>query len=85
MEEIEEVMILGMPDDYWGEKIVAIVKTKSNQILKKQVMTSYCRIQLANYKVPRTYHFVNSFPYTSNGKIARAELKECLIRKEQLK
>lgn len=85
MEEIEEVMILGMPDDYWGEKIVAIVKTKSNQILKKQFMTSYCRMQLANYKVPRTYHFVNSFPYTSNGKIARAELKECLIRKEQLK
>ncbi|MBE3102852.1 MAG: AMP-binding protein, partial [Bacilli bacterium] len=82
MLEIEEVIVLGIPDDYWGEKIHAIVKIKEGQTLKKQVITSYCRKQLANYKVPRTYHFLDSFPYTSNGKIARGELKELLTKKE---
>jgi long-chain acyl-CoA synthetase len=85
MKEVEEVAVIGIPDDHWGEKLVAIVKLKKDQILKKQVMTAYCRGQLANYKIPRTFLIVDSFPYTTSGKIARADLKESLIQEVQLK
>lgn len=74
--DINEAAVVGVSDEYWGEKIVAFIKFKEGKQLKKREIQSFCRKQLAHYKCPREVIFVHTFPYTSSGKIARNTLKE---------
>jgi long-chain acyl-CoA synthetase len=71
LEAIEEVVVTGQADDYWGEKVVAIIKWKQDQIESDQSLTEYCRNGLASYKCPKAFYSVEGIPYTISGKVAR--------------
>ncbi|MGY3839270.1 AMP-binding protein [Bacillus atrophaeus] len=74
LDEIDEAVIAGCPDQYWGEKPVAFIKWKTKQTLTLQEVKDYCGRYLASFKKPRDIIHVDSFPYTSSGKIARKRL-----------
>ncbi|WP_235847645.1 class I adenylate-forming enzyme family protein [Paenibacillus tuaregi] len=74
--DIQEVMVLGVPDDYWGEKITALVKWRGEGRLSLEEIKSYCRRYLAAYKAPRQIITVDEFTYTSSGKISRYVMKQ---------
>ncbi|OAB40442.1 AMP-binding protein [Paenibacillus antarcticus] len=74
--EIEEVMVLGVSDIYWGEQVTAIVKWKGQQRLSTEDIKTYCRKHLAGYKAPKQIITVDQFIYTSSGKIARQVMKD---------
>ncbi|MCO4852520.1 AMP-binding protein [Bacillus vallismortis] len=74
LDEIDEAVIVGCPDQYWGEKPVAFIKWKAKQTLTLQEVKDYCSRYLASFKKPREMISVDSFPYTSSGKIARTQL-----------
>ena len=72
---IEEVAIVGTPDDRWGEVGKAFVALKEGAMLSEKEIVEYCRQGLAKYKVPRYVNFVGALPKTDTGKIARTLLK----------
>ncbi|WLD91701.1 AMP-binding protein [Alkalihalobacillus sp. AL-G] len=76
--EIQEAVVLGIKDDYWGEKIVAIIKFNKGNHLKEREVQAYCRKRLAKYKCPREVIPVEAFPHTNSGKIARKRLEQWL-------
>lgn len=80
--DVQEVVVLGVPDDYWGEKVVAALIVKDTA--KTLHLKAYCREILANYKCPK--HFINlaSLPYTSSGKIDRAQVKQIVFKHEEV-
>ncbi|MDQ0230709.1 AMP-binding protein [Metabacillus malikii] len=68
---VEEVAVVGVKDEYWGEKpAVAVKGTASITSLKR-----FCLENLASYKIPRIWRKVNDFPLTSGGKISRTDIK----------
>lgn len=71
--EINEVAIIGLEDEYWGEKVVALIQWKPGKILSEKELIRYCKKNLASYKCPQMFIEVASFPYTTSGKIARKE------------
>ncbi|MFD1736434.1 AMP-binding protein [Bacillus salitolerans] len=71
---VEEAAVVGVPDEYWGEKVVALIKIKSRQALSKEDIVSFCKSGLSSYKCPKVFYSVQDFPYTSSGKIARTQL-----------
>ncbi|WP_256208374.1 AMP-binding protein [Paenibacillus sp. CF384] len=73
---IQKVMVLGMPDERWGEKVTAIVQWHGDQCLSLNEVKEYCRKYLASYKAPKRLITVDQFIYTSSGKIARQQMKE---------
>lgn len=77
---IQEVMVLGVPDDYWGEKITALVKWNGQQRLSLEEIKDYGRKHLAHYKAPKQIITMDQFIYTSSGKVARQAMKEYLRR-----
>lgn len=77
---IQEVMVLGVPDVYWGERLIALVKWNGEQRLSIEEIKNYSRQYLASYKAPKQLLAVDEFIYTSSGKIARHAMKDYVKR-----
>ncbi|MBM7586394.1 long-chain acyl-CoA synthetase [Bacillus pakistanensis] len=76
MDEINEVVVIGVEDDYWGEKVVALIEWK-NQDQRKTVeeIKNYCQTHLSSYKCPKQFISRESFHYTKSGKIDRQAIR----------
>lgn len=72
---IEEVAVVGVPDDRWGESGKAFVALREGAMLGEQEIIAWCRQGLAKYKIPKYVHFIGELPKTDTGKIARKLLK----------
>lgn len=71
---VQEAAVGGVPDETWGEAIVAFVVLKPGASATAEDITKFCDSRLAGYKKPKRVHFMDSLPKTPVGKIARREL-----------
>lgn len=76
MPAVREVAVVSMPDQKWGEAIVAVVAPKPDQELTIEQVQAYCRERLAGYKIPRHLRLMNELPKGSTGKLLKRALKE---------
>lgn len=72
---VKEAVLLGIPDDHWGQKVIALIQWKEKSSGNLQRLKAHCRKHLAIYKRPRKYYSVEQLPYTATGKIARKEIE----------
>ncbi|PGT15259.1 acyl-CoA synthetase [Bacillus cereus] len=77
---VEEIVVVGIKDNYWGEKPVGIVKGSAT----KQQLKSFCLQRLSSFKIPKEWHFVDEIPYTNSGKIARVAVKNMIENREKI-
>ncbi|MDQ0269786.1 long-chain-fatty-acid--CoA ligase [Cytobacillus purgationiresistens] len=78
--KVLEAAVVGVPDPYRGETVKAFVVLKDNDPVTEAELISFCRDQLASYKIPRSVEFLKEFPKTAVGKILKRTLKEQLQR-----
>ncbi|UOR10864.1 AMP-binding protein [Halobacillus amylolyticus] len=71
---IDEAVVKGVEDDYWGEKVIAFVTRTEGEPLFIDDVKGHLTKLLPKYKCPKEWIELNEFPYTSSGKIARKEL-----------
>ena len=71
--DVDEVAVAGVPDDRWGQRVVAFIKRRGT--LDSKALDAYCRSSaLVNFKCPREYVFVQEIPKSPVGKILRRKL-----------
>jgi acyl-CoA synthetase (AMP-forming)/AMP-acid ligase II len=74
---VAEVAVIGVPDPVYEERVVALVRRKAGQVPVTELeIISFVRERLAGFKAPKEVQFVEEFPRTPIGKIAREELKK---------
>ena len=73
---VNECAVVGLPHPLYGESVTAFVTLKPDKTVDERALISFCKDQLASYKVPKTIHFVAELPKTPQGKILRRELKK---------
>ncbi|GIO22760.1 AMP-binding protein [Oceanobacillus sp. J11TS1] len=76
--DVKEVIVIGMDDEHWGQKVVALIEWKNSNPDNLKQLKAHCRKQLAIYKRPRKYYTVTDLPYTKTGKIARNTIEKNL-------
>lgn len=72
--DVFEVAVFGIPDDQWGESVVAVVVPAHPGVGEAEVV-DYARAHLAGYKVPRRVVFTDQLPKTGSGKVLKRELR----------
>ncbi|MGW1403450.1 class I adenylate-forming enzyme family protein [Streptomyces sp. NPDC002405] len=69
---VREVAVVGVPDDYWGQRVTAVVVGDAS----RDALDAHCRKLLAGYKIPRSYRFLDELPTSPTGKVLRRVLRE---------
>ena len=82
--KVSDVQVIGVPDQRFGEEIMAWVMLKSEQEATEEEIKEFCRGRIAHYKVPRYVKFVSEFPMTVTGKIQKFVMREISIQELQL-
>jgi fatty-acyl-CoA synthase len=77
--EVSDVQVIGVPDERYGEELMAWIVTRPGAELTADEVREFCRGQIAHYKIPRYVSFVDSFPMTVTGKIQKYKLREAAI------
>lgn len=75
--DIEDVQVVGVPDEKYGEELCAWVRTRADRVVLDAVaIRAFASGRLAHYKIPRYVHVVDSFPMTVTGKVRKIDLRE---------
>jgi len=72
---VKEAAVIGVPDEQWGEAVKCFVILRSGSEVTTEDLRSFCRQYLAGYKIPKSFEFVDDFPRTSLGKVAKKTLR----------
>lgn len=73
---VDEVCVIGVPDEEWGHSIRAVVQPVTGTDPDPGDIREFCRGKLAGYKIPRSVVFVNELPLSPVGKALRAKIRE---------
>jgi fatty-acyl-CoA synthase len=75
--DIEDVQVIGVPDERYGEELCAWVTMRSGaDPLDAAAVREFCQGKLAHYKIPRYVMVVDEFPMTVTGKIRKVQMRE---------
>jgi len=67
--------VIGVPDDYRGETVKAVVSLKAGRQAAPEELIAHCKAHMAAYKVPRIVELREELPKTVTGKILRRQLR----------
>ncbi|WP_312075712.1 AMP-binding protein [Chryseobacterium sp.] len=77
---ILDVQIIGVPSEKFGEEVMAWVKLRQGTKVSEEELLHYCKGQIAHYKIPKYWKFVEEFPMTISGKVRKVEMREVSIK-----
>ena len=77
--QIADVQVIGVPDERFGEELMAWVIARPGATLSEDDVKHFCRGQIAHFKVPRYVKFVDSFPMTVTGKVQKFKMRKLAV------
>lgn len=76
---VADAQVIGIPDEKYGEEIVAWIKLHPGQSLSAEELREWCKGRIAHFKIPRYIRFVDGFPMTVTGKIQKFRMREITL------
>ena len=74
--KIDQVCVIGVPDEEWGEIVRAIVILKEGETMTQEEVIQFVEGKIAGFKKPRSVLFVKEFPISPVGKVLRSKIRE---------
>jgi len=79
--KVKDVQVIGVPDQQYGEEIMACVILREGVELTADELKDYIRSHMAKHKTPRYIDFVTEFPMNAAGKIMKYKMREAAVEK----
>ena len=77
--KISEVAVIGVPDEKYGEEIMACIVPHTEGDLSEDEVVKFCKENMASYKIPRYVKFLDYIPKNIIGKVTKKELKQQML------
>jgi fatty-acyl-CoA synthase len=77
--QIADVQVIGVPDERYGEELMAWVIPRDGASPTPEEIRAFCRGRIAHYKIPRYVKLVDGFPMTVTGKVQKFRMREQAI------
>ncbi len=84
-EKVKDVQVIGIPDEQYGEEIMAVIILKDGAEMTSDEMKDYIKAHMAKHKCPRYIDFVKEFPMNAAGKILKYKMREDAAKKLNIK
>jgi len=78
--KVSDVQVVGVPDAFFGEELLAVIIPKAGEQLNEQELRDYCQGRISHQKIPRYVQFVDAYPLTASGKVQKFVLRERAIK-----
>jgi len=79
LDEIDESVVVGKPDEKWGEKVVAAVTLRPNAEMTEAEIKAFCKMKLHDWKCPKEIIFLEEIPRNTMGKMLKEEVKKIFL------
>jgi fatty-acyl-CoA synthase len=73
---VAEVYVVGVPDAFFGEELLAVVRSREGEGVTEQELREFCKGHISHQKIPRYFQFVDAYPLTASGKVQKFILRE---------
>ena len=83
--KVKDVQVIGIPDEQYGEEIMACIILKDGEQMTEDEMKTYIRDHMAKHKVPRYIDFIKEFPMNVAGKILKYKMREDAAKRLNIK
>ncbi len=77
---IEQVEVIGAPDEKYGEEVCAWIKLREGHSATADQIRDFCKGNIAHFKIPRYIKFVDSYPMTITGKVQKFIMREQMAK-----
>ena len=74
--DVNDVAVIGVPDEKWGEAVKAVVIKKEGSSLTAEELVAFAREQIAGYKLPKSVDFVSELPRNASGKLLKKDIRK---------
>ncbi len=78
---VSDVAIIGVPDETWGDRVVACVVVRANMSLEPEALRAFAKEKLASYKCPKDVVILEDLPRNAMGKVQKPELARMIQRR----
>ncbi len=75
---VAEAAVVGRPDAEWGEAVVAFIVLRTALSVSGEELDRHCLKEIARFKRPRDYRFIDALPKNHNGKVVKTDLRKLL-------
>lgn len=75
-DKVSEVAVIGVPDETWGESVLAFIVLKGADSMTYDDLKAWCADKMSGYKIPKGIRVVDSLPRNAMGKVVKPELKK---------
>lgn len=79
--KVAEVAVFGIPDEFYGEELMAWIQLHSGEIMDEEEIRDFCKDKIAHFKIPKYIWFVDEFPMTVTGKLQKFRMREIAMKK----
>ena len=75
-DDVQDCVVIGVPDDKWGEKVKAFVELKPGRTVEVEALAQFCRERLGPIKVPKDFELRSELPRSAVGKVLKRTLRD---------
>jgi long-chain acyl-CoA synthetase len=75
-EGVANVGVIGLPHDYWGEAVTAVIAAKRGSQIDERTVIEHCKRELGGFEVPKKVVVLDELPMTATGKVKKHLLRQ---------